>query len=238
MAIRKFMEELYHMAYFPLCGMIAGMNSARPADLVILPASKFDDAGQLHWYPWLEGQLENKGLSVLRPDFPGGNEQTRDGWMSTLERHASVITERTIMAGHSLGGRLLLEWLESHRVGAAVFVAAPYAYEPVLWQPVANRPDAPTGFWPYSPQWKRMRKNARFFRLFYGDNDKLISPQQPETLCRRLGVSVTWIPGGGHLDENSHYAEFPLLAAHIETLHRSLAYTAPEGNPGQRERSW
>lgn len=204
------------------------------ADVVIIPASQINAEQLTHWYKWLDDTMTGRGLRVLRPEFPGSNLQTFDNWMGVMAEHEKEIGDNTIVVGHSLGGMLLARWLETHTVGAAVFVAAPYKEEPELWSRVPSRPEATSGFFTQMPDWEKIRLHARIFRLFYTDNDLLIPPDHAETYRRELGCNVTWIHGGGHLDEKSGYTQFPLLAEHIKHIHEELLRGTLEGRPRER----
>lgn len=207
------------------------MNGPQEADVVIVPASQRDGRKLTHWYVSLEEEMTKRGLRVLRPDFPGGTDQTFGNWMGVLKRHEHEIGPTTIAVGHSLGGLLVARFLEIHQVGAAIFVAAPYKEEAQLWAAVANKPEATSGFWPHELDWKRIRAHARMIRLIYGDDDLLIPHDHAETYSRELGCEITWIPHGGHLDEYSHYLQFPLLAEQILSLHKELLRGVQEGKP-------
>jgi len=199
------------------------------AGVVIIPASQSNAEHLIHWYKWLDDKMTGRDLRVLRPEFPGGDLQTFDSWMNVMAKHEKEIGNNTIVVGHSLGGMLLARWLETHTIGAAVFVAAPSHEEPELWSHVPSRPEEASEFFTRTPDWEKIRSRARIFRLFYGDNDVLIPLDHAETYSRELHCNVTWIPGGGHLDENSGYTQFPLLAEHIKHIHEKLLLGTLEG---------
>lgn len=205
------------------------MNSLQVADVVIIPASQINAEHLTHWYQWLEDKMTEKGLRVLRPEFPGGDLQTFDTWMAVMTKHEKEIGDNTIIVGHSLGGILLARWLETHVVGAAVFVAAPYKEERQLWSRVPSRPSKTSGFFTRAPDWAEIRSHARIFRLFYGDKDILIPSDHAETYSRELRCNVTWILSGGHLDEMSGFTEFTSLADQIMHIHGELSRDIHEG---------
>lgn len=205
------------------------MNNPQIADVVIIPASQINAEHLTHWYKWLEDELTERSLRVLRPEFPGGYLQTYDTWMAVMTKHEKEIGDNTIIVGHSLGGILLARWLETHVVGAAVFVATPYKEERQLWSRVPSRPNEASGFFTRTPDWERIRSHARIFRLFYGDKDILIPRDHAETYSRELRCPVTWIPNGGHLDEMSGFTEFTSLADQIIYIHEKLSLDIREG---------
>ena len=51
----------------------------------------------IHWYPWLKEKLENKGLNVVVPQFPIGNDQNLDNWLNTMKKYKKYINNSIIL---------------------------------------------------------------------------------------------------------------------------------------------
>lgn len=76
-----------------------------------------------HWIPWLQRQLQLKGVLAQAPDMPGFYEPNYDIWKKMLERFD--LNSGTILVGHSCGGGFLVRYLSESdaKVGKVVLVA-------------------------------------------------------------------------------------------------------------------
>lgn len=76
-----------------------------------------------HWFPWMQRQLQIKGILAQTPDMPGFYEPRYEKWKQMLERFD--LNEETILVGHSCGGGFLLRYLSENnvKVGKVVLVA-------------------------------------------------------------------------------------------------------------------
>lgn len=76
-----------------------------------------------HWFPWLQRQLQLKGILAQTPDMPGFYEPNYEGWKEMFERFN--LNEETILVGHSCGGGFLVRYLSENdvKVGKVVLVA-------------------------------------------------------------------------------------------------------------------
>lgn len=76
-----------------------------------------------HWIPWLQRQLQLKGILAQAPDMPGFYEPNYATWKEMLERFN--LDEETILVGHSCGGGFLVRYLSENeiKVGKVVLVA-------------------------------------------------------------------------------------------------------------------
>lgn len=76
-----------------------------------------------HWFPWLQRQLQLKGILAQAPDMPGFYEPNYTSWKKMLERFD--LNKDTILVGHSCGGGFLVRYLSENdiKVGKVVLVA-------------------------------------------------------------------------------------------------------------------
>ena len=65
-------------------------------------------------------------------------------------------------------------------------------------------------------RWARIRKAARQFFVFAGDNDPYVPLSFSEDIAGALGVPTQVVPGGGHLNAESGYTEFRELIPLLE----------------------
>jgi len=76
-----------------------------------------------HWFPWIQRQLQRKGILAQAPDMPGFYEPNYDAWKEMLERFD--LNKDTVLVGHSCGGGFLVRYLSENdvKVGKVVLVA-------------------------------------------------------------------------------------------------------------------
>jgi predicted alpha/beta hydrolase family esterase len=88
-----------------------------------------------NWFPWLKGELENRGHKVFVPQFPSPPVVPAKitEWFDVLKNYEQNINENTILIGHSLGGKFLLRILEKleHPIKAALFIGTPIGVPPI-----------------------------------------------------------------------------------------------------------
>jgi predicted alpha/beta hydrolase family esterase len=77
------------------------------------------------WFPWLQDELESKGIWVSVPSMPNPDEPTIDAWSGHLAKVVGVPDSETYFVGHSIGCQSILRYVErcGSKIGGAVFVA-------------------------------------------------------------------------------------------------------------------
>lgn len=77
------------------------------------------------WFPWLKGELLQRGISVTVPSMPNPDEPIIDTWVSHLTKVVGMLDEETYFVGHSIGCQTILRYIEQAQVkiGGAIFVA-------------------------------------------------------------------------------------------------------------------
>jgi uncharacterized protein len=77
------------------------------------------------WYPWLEQVVNDLGVEYIAPILPQPENPVLSQWLDCLDK--AQPDEQTILVGHSLGGVVILRWLErqvaSLRVKKVILVA-------------------------------------------------------------------------------------------------------------------
>ena len=63
-----------------------------------------------HWFLGEKARLEAKGLQVVVPDMPDTKNPKQDEWVKIIEQFSP--DENSILIGHSLGGAVILRYLE------------------------------------------------------------------------------------------------------------------------------
>lgn len=72
----------------------------------------FPSASNSHWIPWLQRQLQVKGVNAQTPEVHNGWGLEYENWCKEFERFG--INEDTALIGHSCGGGFIVRWLSEH----------------------------------------------------------------------------------------------------------------------------
>lgn len=166
---------------------------------------------QENWIPWLKQALEQKHDHVVAPDFPHPDHPTLAEWFDFFRQYDTLIDERAMFVGHSLGGAFALRLLERmpRPIHACFLVAS-------VWGVMGNRFDPVMSTFTEHPyDWETIRQNAKHFSVIHSDNDPYIRLSQAEELAKNLGTTVTLVRGGGHFNESAGYRAFPFLLEQI-----------------------
>lgn len=168
----------------------------------------------INWLPWLAGNLQSEGHAVSVPRFPTPEGQSLENWREAFFRQVAPLQEDMVLIGHSLGVGMILRLLERSTtpVRGCVFVSG--------WTGLLNNPDFDpliASFFQDSFDWPRIKANSGRVQLFHGDNDPYVPVEMAEELSNQLSAPLAVISGGGHLNAQAGFAEFPqLLAASLE----------------------
>lgn len=155
------------------------------------------------WLPWLKTELEKLGHSVAMPTLPDPENPILTDQMNFLVEN-KLVTENTIIVGHSAACPLTLSCLEKFPARKAVFVAG---YFPMSGQ---SEP-----IWQEGYDFKAIKANCQDFIFVtsdddpWGCNDCLSRPYFDQ-----LGGTFVVVKGGGHFGSNyfkKPLYEFPLL---------------------------
>lgn len=158
-----------------------------------------------HWQRELAESLAADGERVVYPQLPDADEPTVDGWRAAAAEaldEAARDGARVVVVCHSLAcllwlgarpgetpvERILLVAPPSPRVIAGIPAIAPFAHLPF------SRPAADT-------------------RIVASDDDPYCPEGAAAALGDPLGIPVTVIPGGGHLEPTAGYGAWPSVLA-------------------------
>jgi predicted alpha/beta hydrolase family esterase len=159
-----------------------------------------------NWFPWLATQARDAGYRAQVPQFPTPEGQNVPAWLDTLDASVEPLTSSTTLVGHSLGCALILRALErpGDPVEATVLVSG---FVGKLGNDEFDPLNAPFFVEPFD--WESIRRRAGRVLVFAGDNDPYVPLAKGSALAEQLGVDVTVIPGGGHLNTAAGYTQFP-----------------------------
>ena len=165
-----------------------------------------------NWFRWLEQELKSKGHDVYVPILPTPEGQNKDNWCTALREQAPDFGSDTVLIGHSSGATFVLHILEV--VGEPV--AQSFLISPVIDDiNVPEYDELNASFVHHDFNWDQIKKNSGKIHIYHGDDDPYVPSNQPELVAKSLDLDVNWIKGGGHLNAETGYTQFPLLLAKL-----------------------
>jgi predicted alpha/beta hydrolase family esterase len=170
-----------------------------------------------NWFPWLASEIRKLGHEALVPCFPTPEGQNLRSWLKVFKAQVGVLEPNMILVGHSLGSGFILCLLEQTKVSVlGTFLVSGFLGS--LGNPefdVVNKTFVSRRF-----DWSHIRYHAGMTQVFNSDNDPYVPIQKGHELARRLGVDLTVIKGGGHINAESGYLSFQILLDKILNLIR------------------
>lgn len=170
-----------------------------------------------NWFPWLLGELKAQGLEAFLPGFPTPEGQTLKAWRGLFKERVGELDSSTILVGHSLGVGFILNLLEesSFPILGSFLVSG---FVGLLGLPEFDAVNA--SFVDRQFDWPRIKRNAGSVRVYNSDNDPYVPLSRGQEIAKHLGVELTVIQSGGHINASGGYTRFPQLAIDILGLVR------------------
>lgn len=162
-----------------------------------------------HWQEWLNGKLQEAGITVHYPKLPNAHTPTRAEWMRALDDTMKNIRniENLVVVTHSLGGALWFHHVASH---------ATHPRKVILVAPPFTNPGIPeiADFFPL-PDSQSIGANLETTKTDYqivgSDNDTYISLDAFKELSRKYNIPFTLLPNAGHINVSAGYGPWPWI---------------------------
>jgi predicted alpha/beta hydrolase family esterase len=177
----------------------------RSVPTVVVPG--WNGSGEGHWQTWLEGQLQGDGRETRRPAVADLDSPDLADWLAALRSAlADLPPDGYDVVAHSLGAVLWLHHVadpkDSPRAARVALVSPP--------SPKTSIAEI-AAFFPPPMDIDTVRRGADGTVLVAGDDD----PYLPEGIAPAYGLplkmATTVVPGGGHLNLESGYGEWPAV---------------------------
>ena len=178
---------------------------SRSVPTVLVPG--WNGSGPGHWQVWLGDQLTEAGREVRWPAFADVDHPELPDWLDALRASLAGLDDDGFdVVAHSLGAVLWLHHVtdpgDAPRPARVALVAPP--------SPSLQAAEI-AAFLPPPFDIDTVRRGADGTVLVGGDND----PHLPEGITAAYGVplkmATTVVEGGGHLNTESGYGEWPAM---------------------------
>lgn len=177
----------------------------RTVPTVVIPG--WGGSGSGHWQTWLEEQLAANGRQTRRPDFADLEAPDLPDWREALRTAVHDLpADGYDVVAHSLGSVLWLHHVadpgDSPRA-ARVLLVAPPAPQTAITEIAA--------FFPPPMDVDTVRRGADGTVLVAGDDDPYLPAGIADAYGRPLKMATTVIGGGGHLNIDAGYGQWPAV---------------------------
>jgi predicted alpha/beta hydrolase family esterase len=181
----------------------------------------FNASPDENFHPWLRKELQDRGIEVVSPrlDLRADKELDLPAVIEDFKKQVGYLRGEDILLGHSLGGLVVLQYLEAVEMvetpRAIILVAVPWKVgKPELRRLFFADLDADVTMW-----------KAREFVVIHSKDDKLVPIDHGKKLADSLKARFIERDGEGHYMEK----EYPVL----RDLIVEIANTPFEFTPGQ-----
>ncbi len=165
----------------------------------------------VHWQGWLHDQLQSEGFEVLMPDLPEPDHPDRKVWLDTIKELLNdVELGDLLIIAHSLGVTSALDFIEQTTGSVQGLVSVSGFsddYGAELNSYFLKKK---------SVDFLKIRPKLKWSAVFYGDNDPYVTQEALQNLTKSLEVIPVIIAGGGHLNTEAGFTEFPQLLTIIK----------------------
>lgn len=170
---------------------------------------------QGNWFQDVAAQLNARGFHALVPQFPTPEGQNLDNWLTHFKETIGELDQQTLLIGHSVGAVFTLRILEQldTPISTAVLVAG---FTGALGLPEYDILNSTFLDAPFS--WNKIRSNAAHIICLSGSNDPYVPIEQGRWIADSLNVEHMVVKGGGHLNAEFGYTNFPLLIEELTKL--------------------
>lgn len=163
------------------------------------------------WMPWVKSQLEHKEYEVFLPLMPDTDNPKIKLWVNKLKELVGRPRESDIFIGHSVGGQVILRFLEQMEdaivVGKIILVAP--------WLKLANLENDEA--WKIADPWltipinfSKVKPKAKLFVAIFSDNDNWVPLNENKALFQeKLNPRIIVLNNRGHFSEEEGVKEIP-----------------------------
>ncbi|MCI9279599.1 MAG: hypothetical protein HFJ02_02220 [Bacilli bacterium] len=168
----------------------------------------------VNWLPYLRKEIESKNLEVYTPDFPTGvGKQNYENWSKLLKTYveAKVLNEKTIIIAHSIAPIFICKFLVENKINVKrlVFVCGFNNYLGI------DKEYDTVNESMYFDNLNEIKNYCDDIVCFYSDNDPYVKYEAEKKFADTITKNQILIRGGGHLNSESGYTEFPELLKYL-----------------------
>jgi predicted alpha/beta hydrolase family esterase len=168
-----------------------------------------------NWFPWLASEIRKIEHEATVPTFPTPEGQNLRNWLNAFKKQVGSLEPNMVLVGHSLGPSFILTLLERSKSAVlGTFLVSGFLGS--LNNPTFD--DVNSTFVNRDFNWPLIRSHAGIIHVYNSDNDPYVPIKKGRELAQNLGVELTLVKGGGHINSSAGYDKFPRLLDDIRKL--------------------
>lgn len=138
----------------------------------------YESNSKEHWFLEFKKKLEENNFKAFVPDLPNSFHPKQKEWLNYITQNYPV-DEEWILVGHSLGGTLILRFLESYhkKISKAVLIATPI--EDIGYEDIKD-------FFKIPFNWNKIKQNCNEFIIINSAKDEDVPVSHGKLLSKRV----------------------------------------------------
>lgn len=170
-----------------------------------------------NWYPWLKGELIERGFDVVIPEMSETLVPHIDVWVNNLKDVIENSPEDTMLIGHSIGCQTIIRYLAetNRKFGKVILIAGWFQLDRVVMdeeikkygQIVRDVADE----WENTPiDFEKAKNNCSNISVFLSSNEPYGCVEENKKVFEeKLGAQVTVLENRGHFTTEDGVVEIP-----------------------------
>lgn len=179
---------------------------------IVIIHGTFGDPNE-NWIPYLRNNLSALGLDVIALQFPIGDSQNLKNWTKYFEENVGTLNQDMALVGHSIAPGFILALLQNSQTPVgAIFLVSAFLHDLGIDQfdKVNN------SFTHFDFDFEKIKSNFEYGHSFHGVDDPYVPMWMGQEVALKLGIELTPIENGGHLNIDAGFKEFPELLNKIK----------------------
>jgi len=156
------------------------------------------------WRPYIMYELEKIGIYACSLPMPSPEAPILEEWLDTIKNVIERdLEDEVYLVGHSLGGTVILRYLErfnTSNIKGVILASAPCNL---------NKNDKIAGFLNTGFNWDAIKNYKNSAVVIHGSNDPYVPISDAEEIKNKLNAELIIIQDGKHLNGSAGYLELP-----------------------------
>jgi uncharacterized protein len=173
---------------------------------IIIPGNGNTDINE-NWFQYVKIGLENLGIEVIAENMPDPDLARKKYWIPFIKD--KLLSEDTILIGHSSGAVAILRYLEENKCKLAILVG-------VYYTDLGDENEKKSGYFNTPWQWNKIKSNAEKIVLFASNDDPYIPISEALFVKDKIEPDYHEYCDEGHFGADVNKKEFPEIIAIVK----------------------